>query len=219
MEREIDFVKSLVLVLLLSTAMVVSGCSPKHSGNPATQSLVQLPTPTAQPASAGNPGGSMDWNQICLNATIKAIKMEISKYNTWLQTANDSNKESYQNAIEYLQEELKKYESMKPEDYKVGSAFHYIPGITIGSYGRRHLPKPDPVELKEAWSRGNLPGIIDYKGMSRSGPFYIVVGVKGGDFSAIKPGIHYRMKLVPIMPESYPFPSNYVCVESFEEVK
>ena len=219
MRKNLGFAKYLVLALLLFTAVVVSGCSPKHSETTTTPSSVQPATPTAQPASAGKPGGRMDWNQVCLNATIRAIQMEISKYNTWLQTANGSNKQMYQKALEYLQDELKKYQSMKPEDYKVGSAFHYIPGVTIGSYGRGDLSKPNPIELKEAWSRGSLPGIIDYKGMSRSGPFYIVVGVKGGDFSAIKPGVHYRMKLVPIMPESYPFTSYYVCVESFEEVK
>ena len=161
----------------------------------------------------------MSWNEVCLNATIKALEMETEKYNSWLKTANGGNKEMYQKALNYLQDELQKYKSMKPDEYKVGSAYRYIPGVTIGVYGRGNLPPLKPIELDEAWIRGGLPGIIDYKGMSRSGPFYIVVGVKGGDLKALKPGPHYKMKLQPIMPESYPFPSFYVCIESYEEIK
>ncbi len=211
-------------MLVLAMMFVLSGCYPGKSTSSATASIAgsnaatatATVVPRSTPASAS---GNMDWHQVCLEATIRAIDMEMAKYNMWLKNANGSNKEMYQKALKYLKDEKQKYEQMKPEDYKIGSAFRRIPGVTIGSYRGPLPPEPKPVVLEEAWVRGTLPGIIDYKGMSRSGPFYIVVGVKGGNLGAIKPGIHYRMKLQPIMPESYPFPSFYVCVESFEEVK
>ena len=156
----------------------------------------------------------MSWNRVCMDATTKALEMEISRYNSWLGNASASQKKVYRNALDYLQRELKEYQQMDPADYKPGDACHSIPGVEIGTYGRTECPS-EPITV-EAWARERLPGMLDYKGESRSGPFYIATGIKGGDFSAIKPGVHYNMTLYPVLPESYPFPSYYVCIGAFE---
>ncbi len=167
--------------------------------------------PTATPASA------TETQALCLDATRRAIDLEIAKYRNWLQNAtDDAQRAMYQQALDYLQAQQTRYREMRPTDYHVADAWRYIPNVVMGTYGNAPLPpSPEPVTLDEAWVEGDLPGLLSYAGQTRSGPFYFVTGVKGG-FGQLQRGEHYRLVLQPVMPQSYPFPSFYVCVLSAE---
>ncbi len=217
--------KAISLLLLLSTAIILTGCNrhpvastPRPQPTEANVPTPSRPAETSQPTPTQNSshGGEMSWNRVCMDATTKALEMEISRYNSWLGNASASKKKMYRNALDYLQRELKKYQQMDPADYKPGDACHSIPGVEIGTYGKTKCKCPSEPITVEAWVREKLPGMLDYKGESRSGPFYIATGIKGGDFSVIKRGVHYDMTLYPLLPESYPFPSTYVCIGAFK---
>ena len=178
------------------------------------------PSAATSPAPAPSEGTSAAWQAECLQATVRALGLERAKIQAWLKDAPADKAESYRQALEYIDEALAKYRRLSPDKFRIASAFRYIPGIVVGTYGRGKLGEPKPIILSDAWLGANehLPGLLHYAGESRSGPFYTVVGVRGGDLNAIKPGVHYRMVIQPLMPALYPFPSFYVCVKEYEEI-
>ncbi len=65
-------------------------------------------------------------------------------------------------------------------------------------------------------TRTYRPGdLLELEDLTRSGPFYHVVGIRGGDLGGLKPGKKYRVTLYLVYPMRYPFPSYYVYVSDF----
>ncbi len=187
------------LVLLLAAAGVLHACA---------SAFTPQSTPTPQ-ASA--------MQRLCLEGVRRAIDLEIARYREWLQESHDPEQQAaYRRALDYLEKARQRYQSLAPAAFRLNAAWHYIPGVTTGAYGRAALPAPSPITLDDAWVEGPLPGLLYYAGQSRSGPFYTVVAVQGG-LEQMRPGVHYRVTLQPIMPVSYPFSSFYVCVTGLEE--
>ncbi len=183
--------------LLLATALLIlSGCAAPATPAPPT------PTPPPTEASAtANPQAS------CLEAAKTALQMEISTYQKWLaDTTDETKKAAYTQALNYLQDRLHAYEAMSPQDYRPDGLWQTIPGADNG----HPLPPQKPVVLDNAWLGGPLPAVLHFNGLTRSGPFYIVVGAAEG--IRLHPGVHYHLTVLPIMPQTYPFPSYYVCV-------
>ncbi len=183
--------------LLLATALLIlSGCAAPATPAPPT------PTPPPTEASAtANPQAS------CLEAAKTALQMEISTYQKWLaDTTDETKKAAYTQALNYLQDRLHAYEAMSPQDYRPDGLWQTIPGADNG----HPLPPQKPVVLDNAWLGGPLPAVLHFNGLTRSGPFYIVVGAAEG--IRLHPGVHYHLTVLPIMPQTYPFPSVYVCV-------
>lgn len=196
----------LILVIALG-AVALTACAPSPTTPP-------VPTPSS------SVGANAAWQAECLQATVRALELERDKIQGWLKDAPADKEKSYRQALEYIDEALAKYRRLSPDEFRIANTFHYIPGIVVGAYGRGEPGDPKPITLSDAWiaPNGHLPGLLNYAGESRSGPFYTVVGVRGGDLNAIKAGVHYRMVIQPLMPAVYPFPSFYVCVKEYEEV-
>lgn len=123
----------------------------------------------------------------CLEAAVIGIKTEITRYQEWIELRKQNQADSQdlpglEEGLEALKAGLIKYQSLNPKDY--------------------HLPE----EIKsEAWVEG-LPGanaILHVEGMSRSGPWYHLAGIKGDEYSALKPGIKYKMSFYKVYPRSY----------------
>ncbi len=177
--------------LFLALFALLSGCAaptPQPTPSPS-------PTPTASPRQTA-----------CLQAAQTALQMEINQYQKWLSTTTDAaKKQTYAQALHDLQTRLTTYEHMAPADFHPDALWQYPAG-----FSGPPLPKQAPISLPNAWLGGPLPAMVHYLGQTRSGPFYIVVGAVKG--LRLHPGVHYRLTLLPIMPQSYPFPSFYVCV-------
>jgi len=165
------------------------------------------------------PTATEAWQSECLHATVRALEMERKTYSGWLAQASGDQAETYRRALAYLDAALGEYRSLNPRQFRIANVYRYIPGVVTGWYGTGELGQPKPFVLNDAWVEHSPPALLFYAGMSRSGPFYTVVGVPRDDFSALKPGVHYRMVLQPLMPATYPFPAFYVCVEKFEAVE
>ncbi|HEY57664.1 MAG TPA: hypothetical protein G4O04_03865 [Anaerolineae bacterium] len=182
------------LFTLLAFAMLLSACGPAASS--------PGPSPTA---SESDP-----IQRLCLQGVQRALDLEIARYEGWLKNADKTQRAMYWRALDYLQRERKRYWGMPPNAFHLDEAWHYIPGVEIGIYGRAPLPPPKPLTLDDAWIRDPLPAMLYMPDQSRSGPFYLVVAVPEG--MDLTPGTRYRLKIQPVMPRSYPFPSYYVCV-------
>ncbi len=174
------------------------------------------PAATPDTATGENPPQTSDlsWKSTCLEGTIQAVQMEITRYTGWLAEADEEQSVTYRQALDYLQTALQTYKSMPPEKFDPQTVWRYIPGVTMGTYGRESLPPtPESIVLEDAWLETD--GLLHYEGMSRSGPFYTLVAPP----PMLQLGVHYRMEIRLLMPVSYPFPSFYVCLRSFEPLK
>ena len=55
--------------------------------------------------------------------------------------------------------------------------------------------------------------ILYVEGMSKSGPWYHLAGLVGGDYGQLKPGVKYAVSYYKVYPRAYwHMPSAYVCV-------
>lgn len=135
----------------------------------------------------------------CLQATIKAIELEIGRFQKWLEIpeeergAESITKEEIEARLKNLQADLEKYKNMKVEDYTLPEKVEVVADIN---------------ELKEG-------DFLEIEGLSRSGPFYHVVGIVGDDYTAIKKG-KYALTLYLVYPRYYPFTSFYVYIADYK---
>ncbi|MEF3244504.1 MAG: hypothetical protein K6343_00760 [Caldisericaceae bacterium] len=135
----------------------------------------------------------------CIQATIKAIELEIEKHQKWLEIPDEElspgavPKEEIKAHLKNLQADLEKYKNMKVEDYTLPQKLEVVADIN---------------ELKE----GDL---LEIEGLSRSGPFYHVVGIVGDDYTAVKKG-KYILTLYLVYPRYYPFTSFYVYIADYK---
>jgi hypothetical protein len=132
----------------------------------------------------------------CLEATIIGIKLDIGRLEGYLKLPDLENREQVLEALSKLKEDLKKYESMKVEDYVL----------------------PEPIIIRGFISEPYVEDTIIYlEKQSKSGPFYHAVKVMDDRGSKIVPKEIYEFKIYPVYRRYYPFPDFYVFVESFKK--
>lgn len=133
----------------------------------------------------------------CLSAAIRGIKLEIKRNERWLQYAdNDAKKELLNKRIKQLEADLTKYEARNIADYQL----------------------PDKKEM-EAWFEVPLKddAVLDFPGISRSGPWYHLAGIRGEDYSIIKPKKKYLMTFYLVYPREYAWmESSYIYVDQIK---
>ena len=136
----------------------------------------------------------------CRNATLSAIEIEIERFEIKLDAASEGlgdpgNVLMFENHSDELLDEYEKYKRMRPADYQ--------------------LPEKKTVKVKvtNAFQQVSL---LELKGMSRSGPFYHVAGIRGGNYKSLKANKTYRITIYLVYPRDYSFPSYYVYIEDFK---
>ncbi|KRT34500.1 hypothetical protein [Acetomicrobium hydrogeniformans] len=125
-----------------------------------------------------------------IDATVRAIRLEINRY----EASNHSDK---QEKIDYLKEELARFEGMKPQDYVLeapeGQKGDENPLDDFGKFGPALPPEEREGEIIVT-DELEYGLILTVTGMTRSGPFYHVAGVMNDDFKTLTPGKH-KVKL------------------------
>ena len=133
----------------------------------------------------------------CINAAIQGIKLEIKRNRGWLEHADKDKTKDIENRIKQLENESVKYETMNIDKYEI----------------------PSKLE-KEVWFEGpcNENSILYFDGMSRSGPWYHVTGIRGNDYKIFKPKNRYRFSFYLVYPREYGnMTSYYVYIDQFKE--
>lgn len=138
----------------------------------------------------------------CIEAAIRGINTEISRYQGWIDLrkhnpADAQDLQGFEEGMKALKADLIKYQSLDPKDYQL------------------------PVEIKlAAWVEGQ-PGenaILHLEGMSRSGPWNHLAGIKGNDYGVLKPDKRYLMSFYKVYPRSYfHMESSYIYIAEYQE--
>lgn len=136
--------------------------------------------------------------QACLSATVTAIELEIDRYKKWIdlrkQQGDTQALSELEKSMALLQADLERYSTMAVTDYV--------------------LPEK---AVCTAWVENKLGvnSLLYIERMSKSGPFYHLAGITGGDYSLLQPGTRYNMTLYKIYPRSYwNMESHYVYISS-----
>lgn len=147
-----------------------------------------------------------------IDATIKAIKMEIERYKA-------SQHPDKQQKIAYLENELKRFESMGTMDYKLTKPEQTSKDVLeVSNFGPLMPPVEREVEVIVT-KPCDYGSILEVVGMTRSGPFYHIAGIQGDDLSILQPG-KYKLKLYLVYKREYfgPIGNYYVFIDSVERV-
>jgi len=145
-----------------------------------------------------------DLKKACINATIRAIELEIGRCKKWLEipeeelTEGAKSREEIESRLNQLQIDLEKYKNIQLHDYELPEKIEIIGWVD----------KPCTENT-----------ILQIEDMTRSGPFYHIVGIKGGDYAVIKPKTKYRMTIYLVYPRYYPFPSYYIYIDDYKQIQ
>ena len=130
-----------------------------------------------------------------LKTTIKAIEMEISRY----QSSQHSDKEE---KLKFLREELTKYQNKRPENYRLDSLSNKESSLSI-----KHRVLESPLvkeELVKVEKPLKLGEILEVVGMTKSGPFYHVAGINPEvEEILVKEGGLFKVKLYLVYKREY----------------
>lgn len=124
--------------------------------------------------------------QACISATITAIQLETDRHQKWLEmrrTQGDTQGvRELEQTIAQLQADLEKYRNMAVDDYIL----------------------PEKVVVP-AWVQNPAgEGVLLYvDGMTKSGPFYHLTGIKDGNYAVLAPNDRYNVTFYRLYPRSY----------------
>lgn len=129
---------------------------------------------------------------------------------------HNSNRESriYKN-------DLRKTKSIRPEDYPTvqegrEAETDFETSTTFGPVIPA-IKKEITVTVGGTYQPGS---ILDLDGMTKSGPFYHVAGIRGDDHGVLKAGKHYRLEIYLVFKREYFgfIPDYYVYIAGFKEI-
>ena len=133
----------------------------------------------------------------CIQAALQGIKLEIQRNKGWLEHADKDRRNQIENRIKQLENDSVKYETINIDKYEI------------------------PAKLdKEVWFSGpcNENEILYFDGITKSGPWYHVTGIRGNDYQVIKPNARYLMSFYLVYPREYwSMESYYVYIDQFKE--
>lgn len=182
--------KIFILILLV---FFISGCSSNNNVPP-------LPSDKESVLTGKSPTGK-SLKQACVEASICAIELEIKRHQNWIdqrekEAIDDGEIDLINGRLDSLNIDLEKLKNTRLDDYEV----------------------PAKLQLK-AWVREPVyqNSILYIEDMTRSGPWYHIVGIKGDEYSVIKPKNKYLMTIYLVCPRYYwGMPSYYVYIDDYE---
>jgi len=141
---------------------------------------------------AGTPDGSDQQNELksaCLVAAITGINLEIQRYDGWIalrktKQVDDKDLPALEASLNSLKADLAKYQSMAPADFQLSEK-----------------------QVSKAWLDGKaaVNVVLNIPEMTRSGPWYHLAGMVGGDYDAMKPKTNYTVTFYEVYPRNYGF--------------
>ena len=145
-----------------------------------------------------------------LAATVRAIELEIEATRMKLKAAEagtgpKENVERFRQKIRDLEAEQAKFGSLKPAEYPAPVEAPSDPASVLESSSGSGPVLP-PV-IREVTVRVQGPCIegtlLPVEGASKSGPFYHLSGITGGDYGILKPGKKHRLQLCLVYRREY----------------
>lgn len=185
---------------------------------------VVVTNPVVQRGVAPAATGSSELQKGLVASTVRALAMERKGYEEKLKVAERGvgpadNAARFKARLAEIDAWSEKYKAMDPAQYALPSPGSQPPPEldTMRSFGPKEPAQIQVVKvtLQEACREG---ATLEVEGMTKSGPFYHVAGIAGGDFAQLKPGQGYELTLYLIYRREYvgAFPSYYVYIAQWK---
>jgi len=151
-----------------------------------------------------------DLRESLRQSTVRAIELEIDAYTGKLQASGDTNgsaetKSALQRRIEALDAERERFVAMTEGEYP--DPVTAVPGTASVLDEATAFGPVVPAELREAVVVVTAPygdgSLLEVEGTSKSGPFFHLAGIRGGDPGTLKPGKTYRVTLYLVYRREY----------------
>jgi len=176
------------------------------------------------PRSEDSVAEEMSLNGALIQATARAIEMELKGYDAKVKLAEGGvgpagNAERFKKRIAELNAELARYKGMAPADYSAAAPQEDPLAALEGQqkYGpiEPASKKTVTVTVKEPYKEGST---LDLEGMTRSGPFYHLAGIAGNDYTRLKPGTKHELTVYLVYKREY-FGAISDCYAYIAEIK
>ncbi len=143
-----------------------------------------------------------DLKQACIKAAIGGIELEIKRHQDWLdqrkeKTSDESEINELQRRLSQLKRDLEGFKNMQLDAYEI----------------------PQKLQFK-AWVRSPASenSILYLEDMTRSGPWYHLVGIRGDDYTVLQPNGKYLMTIYLVYPRYYwHMKSYYVYIDDYKD--
>jgi hypothetical protein len=147
-----------------------------------------------------------DLRESLRQSTVSAIQLEIDAYTAKLQAdAPAESKAALRRSIEALEAEHGRFASMTAGEYPdpvaaVPDTASVLDEATAYGPMVPAVPREAVVVVTAPYGDGSL---LEVEGASKSGPFFHLAGVRGGDPGILKPGKRYRATLYLVYRREY----------------
>lgn len=146
---------------------------------------------------SSNTEGDEQLKQVCIETAVCGIKQEIKRHQQWIEGKVGKEQEQFKQHLSELKGDLEKFQNLKLEDYEI----------------------PQKLEVT-AWvnSPASENSILYFEGLTRSGPWYHICGIKGDDYSVLEPDTQYLITIYLVYPRYYwHMDSWYVYINEYKE--
>jgi hypothetical protein len=151
-----------------------------------------------------------DLRKELLAATVRALELEIQATEGKLKAAGEGtgpgeNVARFRQELHDLEAELARFRRMNPEEYPAPVRSAVDPGLALEtSAGFGPVFPPEIRDVMVTIDRPAADGaLLAARGASKSGPFYHLAGIAGGDYGALKPGRKLRLELCLVYRREY----------------
>jgi len=185
--------------------------------------LAAFPLLAAAPALA--PAASeIELRQGCLEATRRAIALELQGAEERLRAARgglgpEENVKRFEDRIARLTKERDRFDALKAADYPLpdGRAEQEPALLAPAETGPLEPPRKQVISVVAAKPSGE-GSLLEAAGASRSGPFFHLAGIRGGDYGALQPGRRYELEVYLVYRRDYVgfIQDHYVYVWSYQ---
>ena len=178
-----------------------------------TNPVISLPSIEVVVEESGFPDANRETFELSLKkdliaATVWVIEAELKRY-------EESERQDRDEKITFLSKELERFRKMSPEEYPLSalekSTEEFPEGFGV-------ILPPEILEVEVVSPPEGRGALLEVVGMTRSGPFYHVAGIRGGDFSVFSSSTRYRLKLYLVYRREYflAIPDYYVYIGEWE---
>lgn len=165
---------------------------------------------TAQPCAECGEESPADLRESLRQSTVTAIRLEIDAYTMKLKAAEEGtgpeeNKAKFRQKIAELEADRARFESMPAGEYPAPSTSATASGSVLDeatAYGPIVPARPREALLVAAGPYA-IGDALEVEGTSRSGPFFRLAGIRGGDAAILAAGKPYRITLYLVYRREY----------------
>lgn len=185
---------------------------------------VVVTNPVVQRGAAPDATGSSGLRQGLIDATVRALALERKGYEEKLRVAEKGvgpadNAARFKARLAEIDAWSQKYGTMDPSQYALPKPGSEPPPEldSMRSFGPKEPAQTQVVKatLQETCREGST---LEVEGMTKSGPFYHVAGIAGGDYGKLKVGTSCEVTLYLVYRREYvgSFPSYYVFIADWK---